>query len=55
MAHILVLLYLVGSSLPRGHHACAPLDGGKVLIAGGGTSRNFSRILMDSVEVCIAI
>lgn len=38
-------------SLPRGHHGCAPYGDGKVLIAGGGTSKNETRILMDSVEV----
>jgi len=41
----------VSPSLPRGHHGCAPYGDGKVLIAGGGTSKNETRILMDSVEV----
>ena len=43
----------VGASLPRGHHGCAPLTDGKALIVGGGTGRNYTRILLDSVQVYI--
>ena len=41
----------MGSSLPRGHHGCAQYGDGKVLIAGGGTGKNETRYLLDSVEV----
>ena len=45
-------IFTVEASVARGHHACVPLNDGKALIAGGGTSRNYSRILLDSVQVC---